>query len=344
MKPRTAAILAAALLLFQNCASAHRIDEYLQATVLSLGPHQVKASMRLVPGISIAPSVIAAIDRNRDGRFSADEERSYAEQVLGDLSITLDDQPVHPHLLSWSFPQPAQLRDGLGEMHIVYAVELPPRSAQQRLVLANHHLLRTSVYLVNALVPQGPGLSILAQKRNQQQSVYELDYQQTSAAQSPSRWSDLVSRFAGVQFSSLFALGVRHIAEGTDHLLFLLTLLLPAPLLFAGSRWGAPVGVRQSLRRILGIVTAFTIGHSLTLTFAALGAVRIPARPVEVLVAASIFVSAIHALRPIVPRQRSPYSWALRAHSRPGLCCHAGAPGAGPLGEGRRHSGLQSRY
>ena len=105
----------------------------------------------------------------------------------------------------------------------------------------------------------------------------------------------------GVQFSSLFHLGMRHIAEGTDHLLFLLVLLLPAPLLVSGLRWGPPAGVRQSLLRILGIVTAFTIGHSITLTLAVLGAVDVPSRPVEVLIAVSIFVSAVHALRPMFP-------------------------------------------
>ena len=103
------------------------------------------------------------------------------------------------------------------------------------------------------------------------------------------------------QFSSLFRLGMRHIAEGTDHLLFLLTLLLPAPLLAAGRRWGAAAGVRQSLLRMLGIVTAFTLGHSLTLMLAALGVLHVPGRPIEVLIAVSIFVSALHALRPILP-------------------------------------------
>jgi hypothetical protein len=92
-----------------------------------------------------------------------------------------------------------------------------------------------------------------------------------------------------------------HIAEGTDHMLFLLVLLLPAPLLVARAEWGTPVGVRQSLLRIFGIVTAFTIGHSLTLSLAALGAVTVPSHPVEVLIAVSILVSAVHAFRPIFP-------------------------------------------
>jgi hypothetical protein len=48
-------------------------------------------------------------------------------------------------------------------------------------------------------------------------------------------------------------------------------------------------------------VTAFTIGHSITLTLAALSVLHVPSRPIEVLIAVSIFVSALHALRPIVP-------------------------------------------
>jgi hypothetical protein len=48
-------------------------------------------------------------------------------------------------------------------------------------------------------------------------------------------------------------------------------------------------------------VTAFTIGHSATLTLAALNLVNVPSRPVEVLITVSILVSAVHAFRPIFP-------------------------------------------
>ncbi len=100
-------------------------------------------------------------------------------------------------------------------------------------------------------------------------------------------------------FLAMIKLGMRHISEGTDHLLFLLVLLLPAPLLVNGNRWGRFGGVRYSLNRLLNIVTAFTIGHSLTLLLGALGLVRLPGQPVEILIAMSILVSAIHALRPL---------------------------------------------
>ena len=106
-------------------------------------------------------------------------------------------------------------------------------------------------------------------------------------------------------FRSMVQLGIRHIAEGTDHLLFLLVLLLPAPLLVAGRRWGKFGGVRYGLRRLLWIVTAFTIGHSITLLLGALGWVQVPGQPVEILIAVSILVSAAHAMRPLFPGQEA---------------------------------------
>jgi hypothetical protein len=303
MRWKIATAIAASILLSGPTASAHRIDEYLQATLLSLEANRVEGSMRLIPGMLVSSSVIAAVDANGDGVFSESEEEAYAKRVLEDLSITIDGKSVEPKLVSWSFPQPDQMREGLGEIHIEYIADLPSGGSDRSLVLMNRHQSDTSVYLVNVAVPNDHNVRIVSQKRNEQQSFYELDYQQIETAGAASRtpWNGFHVWLNGLPFSSLFHLGMRHIAEGTDHLLFLLALLLPAPLLVSGSRWGPPANVRQSLLRILGIVTAFTIGHSVTLTWAAFKVAHVPSRPVEVLIAVSIFVSAVHALRPIFP-------------------------------------------
>jgi hypothetical protein len=307
MKLKLAACTVGVLLLCSMPAWAHRLDEYLQATILSLQSNQVHASMRLIPCVMVAPSVVAMIDANHDGVFSENEKRAYAGRVLGDLFLSIDRQAVKPVPDSWNIPDPSQLRDGLGEIHLEYHVDLPAGAAANRtLVLANRHLNGSSVYLMNVEVPQDPTLRILDQKRNPRQSVYELDYQQTVSATGRSGMRfGLRTWWSGLQLSSLFHLGMRHIAEGTDHLLFLLALILPAPLLAVGARWAAPATVRQSLLHILGIVTAFTIGHSLTLTLAAMNVVHVPSRPVEVLIAVSILVSAVHALRPLFPGKES---------------------------------------
>ena len=287
-------------LLSATPASAHRIDEYLQATILSVEAGHVQASMRLIPGVLVAPSIIGAIDANHDGVFSQDEERAYAELVLHDISFTVDGKAMRPTLDAFSFPQPAQLRDGLGEIHLEYDIALSPNGTEHALTLVNQHRRDNSVYLLNVLVPENGNFAIVGQKRNQQQSTYELDFRQTSATKQTSGLA-FRSWILGLQLSSLFHLGMRHIEEGTDHLLFLLVLLLPAPLCAVGGRWTAVQSVRNSLLHIVGIVTAFTIGHSLTLTLAAMSILHIPSRPVEVLIAVSILVSAVHALRPIFP-------------------------------------------
>ncbi|WP_195908569.1 HupE/UreJ family protein [Novosphingobium sp. Gsoil 351] len=105
----------------------------------------------------------------------------------------------------------------------------------------------------------------------------------------------------GALLLGAFRLGARHILEGHDHLLFLLALLLPAPLIAAGGRWGAVRPMRDTLRALAWIVTAFTIGHSTTLILAALFGARLPTAPVEAGIALSVLVSAIHAMHPLFP-------------------------------------------
>jgi hypothetical protein len=102
-----------------------------------------------------------------------------------------------------------------------------------------------------------------------------------------------------VGLADMVGLGLHHVLEGADHLLFLLALVLVAPLVAVAGRWQRRDGVVPTVRRVLGVVTAFTIGHSLTLIASALGWVSVPSAPVEVLIAASVAVAAVHAMRPL---------------------------------------------
>ena len=104
---------------------------------------------------------------------------------------------------------------------------------------------------------------------------------------------------APVPAVDMIGYGFDHVLEGADHLLFLITLLLPAPLVVADRRWRRGPGLTHGLRHVTAVVTAFTVGHSLTLLASALGWVDVPARPVEILIAVSVGASAIHAIRPV---------------------------------------------
>jgi hypothetical protein len=96
-------------------------------------------------------------------------------------------------------------------------------------------------------------------------------------------------------------IGANHILAGHDHLLFLLALLLPAPLLAAAGRWNGVRPARETLTGLAWIVTAFTIGHSATLILAAAFDARLPTAPVEAAIALSVLVGAVHAIRPLFP-------------------------------------------
>lgn len=106
---------------------------------------------------------------------------------------------------------------------------------------------------------------------------------------------------SGRGFRAAFTLGVEHIASGADHLLFLLTLLLPAAVVAGEGRWRARRGAKATLVRLLGVVSAFTVGHSIALIAAAASGWHVAAHGVETLIALSVLASAMHAWRPIFP-------------------------------------------
>ena len=105
----------------------------------------------------------------------------------------------------------------------------------------------------------------------------------------PHAHSSTVALEAVRSFTNFLCLGVKHILTGYDHLLFLFGLLLVARGFFSS----------------LGIITSFTIAHSITLAVATLHLVQIPSRIVEPLIAASIvFVGIENLLRGDIPTAR----------------------------------------
>lgn len=106
------------------------------------------------------------------------------------------------------------------------------------------------------------------------------------------------------QFLQYLAEGVWHIWIGFDHILFLLSLLLPAVLVFSARRWQGALTFGRALSEVLWVVTAFTLAHSVTLTLAALDIVQLPSRLVESAIAASVVLAAANNLYPVVQRRR----------------------------------------
>lgn len=103
---------------------------------------------------------------------------------------------------------------------------------------------------------------------------------------------------APARTSNLFRSGLTHILEGTDHLLFLFSLLLPAVLVQRRGVRAPAESLRPVFAEVLRVVTAFTLAHSLTLSLAVLGLATLPARFVEPAIAASVIVAAAANLLP----------------------------------------------
>jgi len=104
--------------------------------------------------------------------------------------------------------------------------------------------------------------------------------------------------------------GIHHILIGYDHILFLLSLLLPSVWIRTAApgtgstagrpRWRPATDLRGTLAKVLKVVTAFTIAHSITLAVSVLGLFQPPPRLVESLIAASVVLAALNNLRPVV--------------------------------------------
>jgi hypothetical protein len=95
--------------------------------------------------------------------------------------------------------------------------------------------------------------------------------------------------------------GVWHIWIGYDHILFLLSLLLPAVLIRRDNRWQPVDDFRPACMAVLKIVTVFTVAHSITLWLAVMEYVTLPGRLVEATIALSIVITALNNLYPVLP-------------------------------------------
>jgi hypothetical protein len=105
-------------------------------------------------------------------------------------------------------------------------------------------------------------------------------------------------------FTEYLRAGVWHIWSGIDHLLFLLSLLLPAVLLRRRNRWQAVPVAAPAFLNIVKVVTAFTLAHSITLSLAAFDVIRLPSRLTESVIAASIIIAALNNVFPKVTQGR----------------------------------------
>ena len=145
--------------------------------------------------------------------------------------------------------------------------------------------------------PQHKGLLRLEHGASTSTAIFTPERaQQSLQVAGASRWR---------QFVDYVKHGVWHIWIGFDHILFLLSLLLPAVLVRRGGAWHGGAGLRPAVIDVLKIVTAFTLAHSITLSLATLGVLALPSRVVESAIAASVALAALNNVWPLFQRRRA---------------------------------------
>ena len=182
------ALGAAVLVLLAMCGevSGHQLDEYLQATRVSIARDRVTLDIDLTPGVTIAPAIVETLDANADNIIVPSEAGAYGRAVLSDIVVTFDGRPVVMALTQIEVPTIDEMRHGMGTIRLRAVGGVEARAGRHRLDVVNGHRRDTSVYLVNALVPDDGGVDIVSQSRDAHQREFHLE-----AAVRP-RWATLL--------------------------------------------------------------------------------------------------------------------------------------------------------
>ena len=184
---------------------AHRLDEVLQGTLISIMADHVILEVNISPGVETVQRFLALADTSGDGLLSPDERETYARRVMDDIVLEIDHQPTRLDLRQSAFPPVDEMRAGLGTIRLALRAQFPPvGGGDHQLYLRNNHAPGISVYQVNALVPVA-GLEILAQQRDPLQREITIRYRSDAGSPGyPSRWP-LVTGLGLVALTAAFA-------------------------------------------------------------------------------------------------------------------------------------------
>ena len=164
-------------------ASAHRLDECLQAARVAVAPDRVEVELDLTPGADTAAAILPLLDLDHDGRISLLEEEGYADLVRRALTLEVDGRGQPLAVLDHEFPSPEEMKAGAGVIRLKLSAEFKPLSVgPHQLHFGNRHETNVSVYLVNALLPETKAVVVTRQQRDPLQREYQLDFSITALA------------------------------------------------------------------------------------------------------------------------------------------------------------------
>jgi len=294
-------VLVALVLGWAQRADAHKeSDAYLTLHTDPARPHVLHGQLDLALR-DIA--FVLDIDRNQDGALTWGEVKASRGMIerygLAGIAIRGDGLACETHPTGQAIDEH---NDGAYDVVFFDAVcdkEIPNR-------------LTVAYTLFRDIDPYHRGIvTIHAGQRTTGAVLGPTTPNATLDLRTPDRWS---------QFKSFTVDGIWHIWTGPDHLLFILSLLLPAVLYRANSPEGLRVAAAdpgiprdtgwvpvprlgRSMLELIKVISGFTVSHSATLTLSVLGYVDLPSRFVESGIALSILLAAANNVVPVVTRR-----------------------------------------
>lgn len=175
MKRLALPLVLTSLVLTSPATFAHPVDECLQASYLKLGPNSLELELELTPGERIAPQMLELIDQNKNRLLDQPEVQRYAESVLKDLYLSVDDQTQTLTLEPITPPATDTFLAGGGTIKLVARANLMGDSGTHTLEFRNAHAPVKSGYLANVFVQSGE-VNILNQQRDTTQQDFRVRY------------------------------------------------------------------------------------------------------------------------------------------------------------------------
>jgi hypothetical protein len=158
-------------------AAAHSLDQYLQASYVTVAADHLTVELDLSPGVLVAPQILARLDPNRDGVISDAEGQAYARQVLADVALQIDSQPLALALTKVDMPPFLTVQAGYGTLRLYAEADLPAGlQGPHQLAYQNTHEPVTSIYQANAFVEKGAAITLGVPSRDDLQHTLTLAY------------------------------------------------------------------------------------------------------------------------------------------------------------------------
>ncbi|MGB4497149.1 MAG: HupE/UreJ family protein [Methylococcaceae bacterium] len=210
----------------------------------------------------------APMDKDGDAEVSAEEREiskpEVAALIAKELDVTINNQNIKPFVIE------NVTFDAQNNAHLLFHYQPAATSLKLQLLFLNklpdgHKQVVT--------IKDATGKNLSEKMLNQQDNSIELNLAKSQSSS---------------MFKDFFVLGIEHILTGYDHLLFLFALLI----------------VTHRFWSAFGIITFFTIAHSITLAIAGMNLITIPSTIVEPLIAASIVYVGVENLIVKEPKGR----------------------------------------